>query len=198
MRYGSTGFTLVELAIVLVVMGLVGTIFYGVITGFIYKEKDDSALQVLDTVHEEMVGYAVKNRYLPDPTPGTDLLPEGLARRKDPWGGDTHFWPAVELAAKASITAERETSLIVEVYDNAGDFVSGTSPKRTIPNMAYVIASLGPNMSRQVFLDQPVGAYQNVIRILEPGGPLGSGVEYDDIVRYVTLNELKAKVTAVR
>jgi len=182
---------------VLVIMGLVGTLFYGLIIDYIGKEKNDQAVQLLDLAREELVGAAVKDNALPDPVTGTDLMPVSLVNKKDPWGGDVRYWPAVEFAGGASLTAEPGTSLVVKVFGDAASFPGGT-PERTVNDVAYVLASSGPNMSRQVWLSETPPTRQTEIRILKPLGTLSSGEEFDDIVRFVTLNELKAKVTAVR
>ena len=187
---------MVELALVLVVMGIVGTLFYGVITGMIGKDKSDRAELALDSAREGITGYAVKNGYLPDYDPGEKLILPERFPQEDAWGRELIYVLADNLGGAASITSRKDTSLAIEIFDDAASFPSG-APARSIADIAFTLVSTGPNQSVQVVLegDPPVA-----VKILRPGGPLndGSGLEFDDLVEFVSLNELKAKITAVR
>jgi prepilin-type N-terminal cleavage/methylation domain-containing protein len=195
-------FTLVELAVVLAIMGLIGVVFYGAFAKFAGKEKEDQTEIVLESVRESLTGQAVRSGSLPDPrvSGSNSLVPAGFAENTDDWGGDIRYWLAGELYGGASVTAERGTSLDLEIYDDASNFASGSSPRRTIENVAYVIASLGPNRSRQIYVDKSPPDAPTLIRILTSGAAMqdGSGDTFDDMALYATLNEIKAKVTAVQ
>jgi type II secretory pathway pseudopilin PulG len=187
---------MVELALVLVIMGIAGTLFYGVITGMIGKDKSGRAELALDNAREGITGYAVKSGYLPDYDPGGELILPERFPQEDAWGRELMYVLAAELAGEVLITSRKDTSLAVEIHDGAGTFPAGT-PARTIGDIAFALVSTGPNQSVQVVLQ---GDPPETVKILRPGGPLsdGSGLEFDDLVEFVSLNELKAKITAVR
>ena len=177
---GRKGFTFIELAMVLIVMGLVGTVFYGAITKFIGKLKIDEAQEEVLVAQEKFRGYVfAKNGTLPAADPG-DLLPGVMGDVTDPWGRPMHYHPATELLAD-SVGNVNATSLNVNIYDDA----DLTSLKRTVPNVAYVVISLGPNQQQ----DYTVSS----VNIVSQSGTRtkSDGTEYDDIVEFVTLPELK-------
>jgi prepilin-type N-terminal cleavage/methylation domain-containing protein len=185
-------FTLLEMAIVLVIMGLVGTVFYSIFTDYVGEEKIDSAEAALEDTNEGLIGRALVNGTLPDPDPdGT--VPDGLSTTRDPWGGEIRYWLADGLRGGQDVLSPGDEMLMVKIYSDAGEFPTGTAD-RSVANVAYLIASSGPNMQPQVVESG------DELNVLSPGGPLqdGSGLEFDDLVRYVGLNELKAKVDAVR
>lgn len=74
-RYSQNGFTLIELAIVLVIIGL---LLGGVLTPFTAQKEQErrtEAFDYLDEAKEALLGYAIVNNRLP--CPDTDIPPDG-------------------------------------------------------------------------------------------------------------------------
>lgn len=177
----TKGLTLVELAVVLVIMGLIGTVFYSTITRFIGKLKEDEAQEEVLVAQEKVRGFVFgKNGTLPASDTG-DLLPRELGEVTDPWGQRLHYHPASELVSD-SVDDVDTTSLDVNFYTD-GDL---TTLDRTVSDVAYVVISLGPNQQQ----DYTVSS----VNIVSPTGTRtkSDGTEFDDIVEYITLPELKS------
>ncbi|MEW5774236.1 MAG: type II secretion system protein [Thermodesulfobacteriota bacterium] len=194
MRAARKGFTLVELAVVLVIMGLIGYVFYGAIFEYLKREKISMAQEQLEGVVTQLQGVAVAQGTLPDPAVG-GLLPTSYAYSTDLWRSRVRYWLAPELAGGAAISGVTATTLSVEEYSAlgpAGTFVGGTLD-RTVTNVAFVLANLGSDLTLQV---EDVGGAGATIRILTRGyGDITVGavaVRYDDQAVYQTLNQMQA------
>lgn len=198
MRSKSSGFTLVELAVVLVIMGLIGYVFYGSIFDYLKREKVESGREQLEMIVYQLQGVAVASGALPDPVgAGSDQLPTGYAYSTDPWRSRVRYWLAPELVGSVSLSGVSSTTLVVEEYSAlaAGGTLNGGSLDRTITNVAFVVANLGPDLTQQI---ETVGGVTTV-RVLTRGyGDITVGAtsfRYDDQAVYQTLNQLKSIIT---
>lgn len=74
------GFTLVEMAITLVIVGLLLAMFIQPLR--IQKDMKDrlETYEMLNQVNEALIGYAIVNRHMP--CPDTDLIPDGIENRQ--------------------------------------------------------------------------------------------------------------------
>jgi len=189
----ALGLTMVELAVVLVIMGLIGTVFYGTFTRFVGKLKQDEAKEQVLTAREKIRGFArTGDRELPEPEidGGESVLPASVGQIRDPWGERYHYYLADELT-NSTVQAENATTFDIEFYDEADEVETPTGPPlRTVSNVAYAVVSKGPNQQQEY--EPP----ESPMRVLERDGQArrGDGVEYDDILQFVTLPELKASV----
>jgi prepilin-type N-terminal cleavage/methylation domain-containing protein len=75
----SQGFTLVEMAIVLVIFGLLLTMLLSPLTTQRDAQNRAKTQVLLNEAKEALMGYAVTNGYLP--CPDTDLVPDGVENR---------------------------------------------------------------------------------------------------------------------
>lgn len=191
------GVTLVELALVLAIMGIVGLLLYSPIFDYMRKEKTRDGETVAEQAQSQLKGSAIARGFLPDPRPG-DLLPASLASNKDPWGQDLRYWLAPELQGGGRIKPTDVTTLRLAIYagvGSGGPFPAADAPlERTLPNLAFAVASLGPNQQQQITVSTAGGI--TTINVLKTGGPLndGSGIPYDDIVRFMTVRELQVAI----
>lgn len=201
---GHRGFTLVELAVVLVIMGLVGWLFYGSIFGYSHKERSSQAERDLKKAESALHGLVVASRGLPSRRdtgsvaayPQAGLLPANVSPQRDPWDQDILYFAAPEVTGARSLVNALSTSLRVRIYAGVGSggaFPAADAPlDRETVNVAYVLLSLGPNHSGQATVAVAGGV--TTVNLLRSGGPLndGTGLEYDDLVRFGSLEQLKA------
>ena len=199
MRRGP-GFSLIELAIVLVIIGILAPLVYNAVTSYVAHEKQDLAKVLMERAKEMMFGQVLADGgLLPDPDSG-DLVPLTLAVSKDPWQSRLGYWRAPELAS-SSVDAHTSTTMEVRIYSDVGGGgtfpSSGATLERVVPDVAYVLVSSGPNLARETVVDTSSGV---VVSILRGGGPLrdGAGSEFDDIVEYVTLRQLLGRYLSIK
>ncbi|MBM4141335.1 MAG: prepilin-type N-terminal cleavage/methylation domain-containing protein, partial [Nitrospira sp.] len=83
-RFGNkqSGFTLIELAIVLIILGILVALGAALVGPLTKRSKYDESREVVKSAKEAVLGYVVKNGYLP-----ADLETAG-ARKLDAWGND--------------------------------------------------------------------------------------------------------------
>ncbi|HCF06226.1 MAG TPA: hypothetical protein DEU72_08365, partial [Desulfomicrobiaceae bacterium] len=157
------GFTLVELAIVLVVLGLIAAMVMPTLKSGILRGKMSEARATLQAVRDGVIGVAQANsRILP-----ATLAPLGAP--KDPWGN--------------AIRYRRDPNLTGDVC--AANATSGTfiSPEgQTIADVAFVVASSGPDFQEDAALNASTDARQ----------------ADDDLILAVTLPHLKTILCAER
>jgi prepilin-type N-terminal cleavage/methylation domain-containing protein len=208
------GFTLVELAIVLVIMGLIGTVFYNFVFSWIAKEKTNEAARTVATADKLLLGKLLGDRTgvlpapesNPSPLDGEDgdFLPASLGLGNDPWGNRLRYFRTTE-----DLDTATTTDIFVRIYKDAANFATdhgaapGGSPASSptgqanadqlVSNVAYVVLSLGPDGRKQY--RQVDGSIY--IDVLQPGlesansGGAGVNEKFDDQFSYKTLGELK-------
>ena len=211
-RNSQRGMSLIELAVVMVIMGIVGFLFYNIIFSWVGKEKVGEADRLVATADKVVMGYMLGagKGSLPDPetnaspVDGEDgsLLPVALGVGTDPWGNRLRYFKA-----EIDLKTATKTDVYVRVYDNAASFATdhpaapGASPassptgkanaSRLISNVAYVVVSLGKDGRKQY--RQVKGS--TYIDVLKPGqasansGGSGSNESFDDQFSYKTLEE---------
>ncbi len=191
------GFTLVEIAIVLVIVGLIIGTLAPLMMSMIKRDKLKSGRQTVQRARDEIIGYAMINRgRLPALT--------NLAHRKDPWGNQLYLIPAPSLDPSlatstdvCSVNATTTPMMSVILYGASGG--GSCSTGNIVSNVACIVASKGPDYNRQI---STISGGQ--VGILDYGcsGDLypadNSGVPsnrpFDDIYEYMSLEELKARV----
>jgi len=184
-RQSPRGFTLVELSIVLVIMGMIGTLLYGTIIRWVGKEREDQAERLIEAAGERLEGSYLADGDLPAPDGGGGL-PAVFPDREDPWGQDIRYWRATDLAGGS-------TDLELVLYADTGSggpFPAGDATiKKRYVNAAYILVSNGTNQRMEATL-APNGTTLNV---LGPGLAVndGSNERFDDLWRVVSLNTLK-------
>ena len=185
------GFTLIELSIVLVILGLIIGTVTPLIISITKKNKLTGGRQVVETARDELKGDFVQNRVL-----ANDL--SSIGHTIDPWKNDLVYIPAPNLSGQDLCTwlagGTDQTGLAVCLE---GDCASNKKE-----NIAFVIASIGHNFNRQmetaVNLDGSSG--DNEIRLYDYGTEIDRYTtapdvnratdQFDDIIQYVTVDEL--------
>ena len=174
----SRGFTLVELAIVLVVIGLLIGIGVSMIGPLTKRAKLIETREAVKQAKEAVLGYAVKNGYLP-----ADLETAG-ARKLDAWGRDILLYRASEIdASPENACGVTATSMVVRECTS-----SDCSTYNTKSNIAFIVYSIGEDAN-----GAGTGASSPFyVRIQgSPYTDAGNNYEYDDVVLYVSLDEIR-------
>lgn len=188
---GRKGFTLIEMAIVTVIIGIMAWGFMNFMEEYIAREKIEEGRRTAETAVEEVQGFMLGNTgKLPQPRTG-NLLPLDIRAHKDPWGNDLRYWRADELDGVA-VDDVQSTDLYIRYFANAADLASLSSPTRTIENVAYVVLSHGKD-GRQSFTQTSGSIY---INMLEDGAPTSDGGNFDDLLQYKTLPQLRTTMSA--
>lgn len=180
------GFTLIEIAMVLVVIGIllsIGTQMMGVLTK---RAKLIDAREVVKTAKEALSGYAVKNGFLP-----ATIAPTG-ARELDAWQRPLVYALPAALSGSGNACGLTATDRTIYECTNATCSTSNTKP-----NIAFIVYSTGEDADGAGTTTKPTAA---------PACPAGTcywireqatsdasyTLEYDDIVQYVTLDEIRS------
>lgn len=181
------GFTLVEMAVVLLVMGLVGLVFYGFFIRFVGDAKEEIANRDIERVSNLVKGYVIgEDGGLP-----TDVEYADLGAETDSWGLNYVYIHDGALEGADDIATNNNAALIVNIYSDAN--FGAPDLLRTVSDVVFLVVSLGPNNSQDYTITG------NTIDILSEQGArqnTTTGRTYDDIVEFVTLNELKALIDA--
>lgn len=177
-RRTNPGVTLIEMAIVVAVIGLIATIIVPLLVRSIRQEKLSEGRRLVRSVRDEIVGYAIIHKRLP-----ASLADVGHS--KDAWLGDILYRPAPDLVT-SDICDQNSTTL---------DLIQGAS---TVDDVAFVVVSRGENYNMQIdnatnhveTYDQgrPVDSYT------AGGDPARATDEFDDILEFVTLGYLQSKI----
>jgi prepilin-type N-terminal cleavage/methylation domain-containing protein len=185
------GFTLIELSIVLVILGLILGTVAPLIISMTKKNKLSDGRQIVVTARDELKGDFVQSRIL-----AANL--DNIGHSRDPWDNDLVYIPAPLLAGQDLCTwlagGTDQTGLAVCLE---GDCV--TQKKA---NIAFIVASIGHNFNRQLEVpanldgngaDREVRLYSygtEIDRYTIAPDPNRATDQFDDIVQYVSVDEL--------
>lgn len=182
------GFTLIELAIVLVIVGLligIGTSMVGVLSSAVkVRETKD----LLDANMQAVTSWASAANRLPGAASGFGNFTSIAKSRQDSWGRPFTFLYYSSLArtnpTKDTICGRRSTPLNVQTTD----------PAATISNVAFVILSSGDN-SAPKSLKSTLNSAPITVSIPAIGTiSVNPAASDNDIARWVTLDELRSKI----
>lgn len=188
------GLTLVEIAIVLVIIGILVGFGAAVVGPLTKRVKGSETKDILNAAVESIVGFASRNNRLPT----TSEFSNSVRNPSDAWGKPLVYFVDNSLTVTPSSPAEgicgRKLTNTVVCQD--------ASCTNQVPNVAFVIVSGAGNFNVQTGpLSLSPGGKQ-FIRVYEQDTPnvddySGDFIrqeEYDDLVKWVTLDELRIKV----
>jgi len=183
----SRGFTLVEVAIVLVIVGLlvgVGSSMVGVLsTAVMVRQTRDT----MDAVTQSVTSWASSNNGIPNVAGFSTAAKTPV----DAWGRSFVYLYDGNLYAAAptkdTICGRRSAALTV----------TSTDPVATISNVAFVVLSSGNDALFTSTLTGTGNLNGGALSTLASGSITGSvsvNANNSDIVRWVTLDELRSKI----
>ncbi len=185
----ASAFTLIELAIVLVVIGILVGMGVGLVGMLTKRAKYNEAKEVVDAAVESVINFAAFNNRLPT----SSGFPSVVRESKDPWGKELVYFPAPGLDSNSTnICGLRKTDLKVWQCQDAS-----CSSYTTIDNVAFAVVSGGLNYNVQT------SNASGIIKVYDygtdnvddyPDDGINRPEKYDDIVKWVTLYELQTKL----
>ncbi|PID39373.1 MAG: hypothetical protein CR984_07180 [Proteobacteria bacterium] len=197
MKNHQAGFTIIEMAIVLVLVGfLVG--FGASLTGTLStRAKRIESTKTVAAGLEAVIGHAAANGGV---LPTATEFPGIVNMRNDAWGRPIQYIYDANLADGSPNTGDLCTRRTTAITLRQCADTACTSPV-TVANVAFVLLSSGGNFNNQTAGTQGVNAGV-VIDIFNRGvggvdgfnTDMNRGEPYDDIVQWATLNELRTKI----
>jgi prepilin-type N-terminal cleavage/methylation domain-containing protein len=188
------GFTLVEMAIVLVVIGLLVGMGAGMIGPLTIRAKVNETKENVSAISSSMASYAATNNRLPT----LSELPSSIKTQNDAWLKQIQYIAVNALTlAPPNICNYRTTPLSLNICNDA----ACTTPTATINNIAFILISGGSNSNNQTAANQiittstTINYYPVGLLVDNYAGDFTRNTdEYDDIVTWVTLDELRSKI----
>ncbi len=195
-----SGFGLIEMAIIMVIVGVLIATIMPRILGGIATDKAKQAKFSLEEVRDEIIGYATINNKLPTPatdaTSGDSIVPSNIVTHPfDAWGNTIRYIVAKDSGTGNSLDNMKISSANgtqVDVVDRPYD--TGTITNTT-NDVAFIVYSLGADMT----LDNSNGVANGIGTFTEypfeadTDGPGGGANTNDDLVEYVILDYLQTK-----
>ncbi len=200
-RFGSRGFTLVELAMVLVVIGILVSLGMGLIGPLTKTAKYNETKDIVTASVESVISFSAASKRLPTSTE----FPTKVRNPNDAWTKPLYYFPdpsltSIPAGSTDAICGRSITSLTI-CQDAACTVATN------IPNAAFVVVSGADNYNIQTGTSIggtcPPG--QTCVRVypidtlnVDDNATDFTRLEpYDDIVKWVTLDELRTKVGCV-
>jgi len=183
----KSAFTLVELSIVLVIMGLLVGGSFKVLQMMRERAQTTKAQDDVKVAKEAIIGNAIVNsKTLPDGT----FFQEHLS----PVKSNQH---PLFYVYDSNLTQENICAFLVTD-------LSVVTPTQTIDNVAFVVASEGPNNNMQTAKHDDddgtfsVKTYKYETKVDDNKSPVNIVEYYDDVVEWVTLSQLQSRLECSR
>jgi prepilin-type N-terminal cleavage/methylation domain-containing protein len=175
------GFTLLELAIVLAIAGVLSVAAFKIMTGVFSDTKQTSTKNSILAIVKEVSAYTVRAKRLPL------NLSDAVTTTSDSFGR-TFFYKDADNAGLANdICSVNTANIAVEVCADA----ACTSIKMQENNIAFIIISNGEDGTQQYTESTANGV--TTYRFFDNGVNV-NGAPFDDIVGWMNLNTLKSMV----
>ncbi len=184
----GAGFTLIEIAVVLVILGLLVTLGASMIGPLTKRAKLNETREAVKSAKEAVIGYVVKNGYLP-----ADLKTAG-ARELDAGGNQLVFYRAVEFdASPEDACGIISTTLGGQPFEVRECTVDDCSTYLTKSNIGFIIFSKGSDANEAGTDPGKDGVPPFYVRIQDSAYMDGAVTyNYDDVVQYSSLDEIRS------
>jgi prepilin-type N-terminal cleavage/methylation domain-containing protein len=184
----NKGFSLIELSIVLVIMGILISFGTGMIAPLTKRVKYTETKEVVNAAVESIISFASANNRIPT----TSEFQSIVRTPRDAWTKDLYYIPDVNLddLNAGGICGRKTTGITVRVCTNAQ-----CTSYNDISNVAFVIVSGSENYNIQTNnVSGRVTVYETgTINIDNYTTDMNRPETYDDLIKWITLNELRTK-----
>ena len=191
----GSGFTLIEIAVVLVILGLIIGTLAPMMVSMIKKDKLKEGHETVKKARNEIIGYIMINKKLP-----TSISSIGHSR--DPWQNDLFFIAAPNLINKDICSWINSGNTQTGLALCTGGSCSASNKKS---NVVFIIGSKAENYNRQTDnglvnrdadpADNEVMTYdysQQVDNYSDSTDPARNTDNFDDLLQFATLSELSS------
>ncbi len=191
---GTSGFTLIEMAVILVILGLIAGSMLPLLETVIKKDKVAESKSIVKTARDELIGYILLNKKLPDQA----AFLSQIGHTVDAWGQNLFYIPTWDTNATTNLCSLNSTKFSICLNGNC------SSSKK--PNVLFLIGSKGGNLNRQTETpanrdadnaDGEVRLYNYSVQTdgySSGGDPNRPQDNYDDIVEFEQLNRIVSKL----
>jgi prepilin-type N-terminal cleavage/methylation domain-containing protein len=190
MNLKNEGFTIIEMAVVLIIVGIMVGFGASLIRPLFERSKRIETRETVKAAVESVTGYAVSNNSrLPD----TSQFSGTIKKQNDSWRKPINY--VYDSNLNSNICGRKTTHITVRRCEN-----SACSTYTDVSDVAYMIVSGGANYNNQttgnlaVAAAATINAYNVGLSVDNYNGDFIRAEEYDDIVEWVTLNELRSKI----
>lgn len=192
--FSIKGLTLVEVSIVLVILGLLIGLGASLMGPLTKRAKINETKETLNANFEAIISWAAGNKKLPDSSEFVSVV----RSQNDSWGKSFYYFVAQELVPTQS-SSGTEHSICDRRTTNLSVCWNGdcTSPNRR-DNIAFFLASSGENYNLNSSQttgncpsDKTCYSLYDMDYCLDPPR---CNVKFDDLVKWITLDELRIKV----
>ena len=211
----NKGFSLVEMAIVLVIFGLIMAAASSILVLFVNKGGAERTRKMVESDKNALYSYVASQKQLPIKA---DFL-KNVTYPRDGYDKDLHYYadPILEKSSAFSWSTASTSFYTTDVNPICGSFYTNTevwicktaacdadndTNRTPVLNVAYVIISGSVNKNIQTGVDTTIKSGRNVIRVYKQGEngkddyttdteDANRPEQYDDIVDWVTLDELR-------
>jgi prepilin-type N-terminal cleavage/methylation domain-containing protein len=197
MKNSQSGFTIIEMAIVMVIIGLLVGFGTSLVRPLSIRAKRMESTETVEAGTAAIVGHATASRGI---LPTAAQFPGIIKKRNDAWTHPLHYIYDANLAdgnpASGNLCTRRTTRITVNQCQDAA-----CSSSVTVPNVAFLLLSGGENFNNQtggsaaVTGSTVINTYPNGLDSIDDySGDLNRSERYDDIVQWATLNELRSQI----
>lgn len=188
MLKNNKGFSLIELSIVLVIMGILISFGSGMIAPLTKRVKYTETKEVMNAAVESIISFASANNRIPT----TSEFQNIVRTSRDAWSKDLYYIPDVNLddLNAGGVCGRKTTGIMVRFCTNAL-----CTSYNDISNVAFVIVSGSENHNIQTNnVSGRVTVYQTgAINIDDYTTDTNRPETFDDLIKWITLDELRAK-----
>jgi len=183
----NKGFTLVELAVILVIIGMLITMGASMVGPLMKTAKYNETKETLNGALASVSGFGTINNRVPTATE----FPSAVRMPKDSWGSSLVYIPDASLITTTAggICGRKSTALSVVICPDG----ACAAPTATVTDVAFVALSAGENKNRQTAnAAGVVKVYATDIPAVDDyATDMNRPEQFDDVVKWLTLNELR-------
>ena len=191
------GFTFVEIAIVLVIAGILFAVGAKLIGPLTKHAKRAESRKITEAAEESLITHGAINNELP----AMGDFSAAVRNPNDAWQKSIYYVVDSDLtdSATGGICGRRSTNITLKICPDSGC----SSPDETIRDLAFIILSGGDNYNNQTAgtqsasSDTTINTYEVDVSVDDYAADMDRAEAYDDIVRWVTINELRTRTECV-